>query len=107
MREQERRSQPRRPPDKYYSVQFKDPDAARIFQFKLWDVSDLGLCIVVPDTSAVLDRLQVGQTLAMSYYLSAALGTTEPFRTEIRHITPQTEGRFKGHHLVGLLIKEA
>lgn len=103
----DRRTEERRPPDRYYSVQFKDPQAARFFQFKLWDVSDRGLCIIVPEHSEVLPGLAVGQIVEMSYYLSESYGTTETFRTEIRHISVPAAERLKGHRLVGLRILDA
>ena len=103
----DKRSEQRRPPDKYYSVQFSLKNLASIYQFKIWDVSSNGLCIlVVNEDSNVLNYMEVGDVIDMKYYVSDKLGTTEDLRTEIRHITKHEEGRFKGHYCVGLLILE-
>jgi hypothetical protein len=100
----DRRSGERRPPDKYYSVQFSVKNLAYIYQFKIWNVSSTGLCILVNEDSDVLNYLQVGDIIDMKYYLSEKPGITEDFKTEVQHITKHAEGRFKGHCSVGLLI---
>jgi hypothetical protein len=101
---QDRRSGQRKPPDKYYSVQFSLKNLASIYQFKIWNVSSNGLCILVNEDSDVLNYMEVGDVIDMKYYVSEQPGTTEDFRTEIRHITKHEKGRFKGHSFVGLLI---
>ena len=103
---QDRRSDQRVPPDKYYSVQFSVKDLAYIYQFKIRDVSAEGLCILVDENSEVLKYLEVGDIIDMKYYLSESLGATEAFKTEIRHVTKNADNRFKGHFQVGLRILE-
>lgn len=100
----ERRSDPRIAPDRYYSVQFAVEGLPHLYQFKIWNVSETGLCILVKDDSEVLNHLRVGDLLTAQYYASDAIGSTEEFHTEIRHISPGTEKRFRGHTLVGLRI---
>ena len=100
----DRRSDERRPPDKYYSVQFSVKDLGYYYQFKIWDVSSKGMCILIGEDSTVMGYLKVGDVINMQYYLSDSVGTTEEFKTEINHITKNDEGRFKGHYLVGLSI---
>ena len=102
----DKRSEERRPPDKYYSVQFSLKNLASIYQFKIWNVSSNGLCILVNEDSEVLKHMEVGDVIDMKYYVSEKPGTTEDFKTEIRHITRHEEGRFKGHYFVGLLLLE-
>jgi hypothetical protein len=101
---QDRRSEQRQPPDKYYSVQFSLKNLASIYQFKIWNVSSSGLCILINEDSDVLKHMEVGDVIDMTYYETEKPGSTEDFTTEIRHITKHEEGRFKGHYLVGLLI---
>jgi len=103
----DRRSDERRPPDKYYSVQFSVKDLGYYYQFKIWDVSSKGMCILIGEDSSVVGHLNVGDVIRMQYYLSDAVGSTEEFETEISHITKNDEGRFKGHYLVGLSIIES
>ena len=102
----ERRGAERAPEEKYYSVQFAVKDLGYFYQFKIRDVSSLGLCILVDEKSKVLKHLKVGDVLEMKYYLSDSLGSTETFRTEIRHITKDADRRFKGHYQIGLRMLE-
>lgn len=101
---QEHRRDPRKPPDKYYSVQFSVKELAYIYQFKIWNVSSRGICILINEESEILQYLKVGDRIEMKYYLTESHGTTEAFMTEVRHITKNFEGRFKGHYSVGLLM---
>lgn len=100
----DRRSGERKAPEKYYSVQFSVKDLGYFYQFKIWDVSSSGMCILVGEDSSVVNHLHVGDIIKMQYYLSDSVGSTEEFETEISHITKNDQGRFKGHYLVGLAI---
>lgn len=102
----DRRSNKRVSPDRYYSVQFSVKDLAYIYQFKIRDVSEEGLCILVDENSEVLKYLKTGDIIEMKYYLSGSLGTTEALKTEVRHVTKNADKRFKGHCQVGLQILE-
>ena len=102
--DEDRRSNQRTAPDKYYSVQFSVKDLAYIYQFKIRDVSAQGLCILVDENSEVLKHIKPGDVIEMKYYLSESMGTTEAFKTEIRHVTKDADNRFKGHYQIGLLI---
>ncbi len=66
----DRRSDARKPPEKYYSVQFSVKDLGYFYQFKIWDVSSKGMCILVGEDSSVVDHLHVGDIIKMQYYLS-------------------------------------
>lgn len=103
----DRRADTRKPPEKYYSVQFSVKDLGYFYQFKIWDVSSRGMCILVGEKSSVVGHLHVGDVIKMQYYLSESMGSTEEFETEINHITKNDQGRFKGHYLVGLSILNA
>ena len=100
----ERRADVRTIADHYYSVEFTLPGLAPVYQFKLWNLSKKGMCILVKEDSAVVNHLSVGDKLSMKYYLSSAIGATEMLTTEIKHVTKNDQGRFKGHYLVGLSI---
>jgi len=79
----ERRSEARARIDEYYSVEFFVPGSAFIYQFRIWNLSSHGICLVVKASSDVLKHLK-------------------DLKTKIKHITKQEEGRFTGHALVGL-----
>lgn len=102
----ENRAQPRDVPDKFYSVEFALEGMDSLYQFKIWNISTEGMCILVREDSAVLKHIHEGEILRMKYYASEPVRTIENLRTEVRHITRDDQGRFKGHFMVGLSILE-
>jgi hypothetical protein len=100
----ERRSEIRSKDERYYSVQFTTRDLASFYQFKLWNISSKGLCILVKEDSKVLKHLKVNDTIEMAYYLTDSQGVHEMLKTQIKHITKNDSGRFQGHFMVGLSI---
>ena len=83
------------------SLSKKDP----VFQFRVRDISPSGMGILVNEGSMVLKYLKVGQVLNMKYNPEDPNGPPEQMKTEIRHITPLKDGRYRGQYLVGLLTK--
>jgi hypothetical protein len=100
----ERRSETRATSDRYYSVEFTVKDLASVYQFKIWNISSQGMCILIKDDSKILPFIKIGDVITMRYYLTEAVGSTEDVKTEIKHITKDDQGKFKGHYLVGLAI---
>ncbi len=100
----ERRSETREAAERYYSVQFTTKSLASFYQFKLWNISTKGMCILVKDGSEVLRHIGVGDTIEMTYYLADTQGMHENLKTQIKHITKNDDGRFQGHFMVGLSI---
>ena len=100
----EKRSESREIVDRFYSVEFSLKGMDFVYQFKIWNMSTKGMCVLIKEDSAVLKHLKEGDVMDMKYYSSDALSSTEHLQTEIRHITKDEEGRFKGHVLVGLSI---
>jgi len=98
----DRRSEERTLIDRYYSVEFSKRGLDAVYQFKIWNISKKGICIVVKEDSALMGHLKVGDILDMKYYPSDESGPVEHKKTEITHITKNAHGRFKGHYLVGL-----
>ncbi len=101
-----RRVDPRTIIEKFYSVEFTLSDLEFIYQFKIWDISANGICVLVKDDSKVLSHVKVGDILNMKYYPSEVLSPVKHLKTEVKHITKDEQGRFKGHHMVGLSILE-
>jgi hypothetical protein len=101
----EKRSEPREKLDQYYSVEISVRGIAYNYQFRIWNRSSKGLCVVVREDSALLEHLNVGDVLDMKYYSADAAHPTEFLKTEVRHITKDF-GPFKGHYLVGISIAE-
>jgi hypothetical protein len=102
----ERRSEPRKITDLYYSVEFLLKELNTVYQFKIWDISTSGMCVLVKEGSAVLEHLNVSDIVEMTYYPTEKRSPLAQFKTEIRHISQDQQGRFKGHYLVGLAILE-
>ena len=102
----DRRSEPRKIVDQYYSVEFSLDGLESLYQFKIWDVSSMGMCVLVKEDSAVVGHLKVGEQLDTKYYSTDSANPIEFLKSEIRHITKAGQGRFKGHYLVGLAILE-
>ena len=100
----EKRSEPRDIVDKFYSVEFALKGIDFVYQFKIWNISSKGMCVLIKEDSDVLKHLKAGDIVDMKYYTSDSLAPTEHLQTEIKHITKDEEGRFRGHCLVGLSI---
>ena len=102
----EKRSEPRSIVDEYYSVNLSMDKRPSVFQFLIWDMSLKGMCLLVKEDSDALNHLKVGQIFNMKYYKRDSSKPVEFLKTEIRHISKDDEGRFKGHYLVGIEILE-
>ncbi|WDN87786.1 hypothetical protein BuS5_00754 [Desulfosarcina sp. BuS5] len=100
----ERRGEQRKITDLYYSVEFSIKGLAYFYQFKLRDISQNGLCIMVKEGSPVLQNIKVGNLLDMKYYSVETPDKTDKIITKVKHITKHAQGRFQGHSLVGLEI---
>jgi hypothetical protein len=102
----ERRSETRRIVDEYYSVEFSIGDIPFLYQFKIWDLSTNGMCVLAKEGSDILKHLKVGDRVKMRYYQVDSMRPTGYLQTEIRHITKEDQGRLRGHYLIGLSILE-
>ena len=100
----ERRSEPRSIIDKYYSVEFSLSGCSFVYQFKIWNISSKGICVLVKEDSGLLTHLKVGDILKLKYYPADSSQPSELLETEIKHITKDEQGRFKGVYLFGLSI---
>jgi hypothetical protein len=102
----EKRSEHRTITDQFYSVEFSISDVPSLYQFKIWNLSSKGICLLVKEGSDILKNIKVGDIVNMRYYTAEASKPTEYLKTEIKHITKDDEGRFKGHYLIGISIQE-
>ena len=102
----EKRSEPRRILDQYFSVEFSVSSTLPVHQFKVRDVSPTGIGILINKSSAILDHLEVGNVLEMKYNPRNSSDLPEYLKTEIKHITKMEQGQYKGHYLIGMLILE-
>lgn len=102
----EKRSEARTELEKYHSVEFEIADLGSLYQFKIWNISPKGMCLLVRDDSDVLKFIEVGKVVDMKCYATDFSLPPEKLKIQIKHITKEEQGRFKGHYLVGLLIIE-
>lgn len=100
----EMRSEPRKADHPYSSVEFYVEALKMFYHCKVRDASSNGLCILIRSDSKVLDHLKIGQQIQLKLYGNDVETVMESKSTEIRQITRQEDGRYRGHVLVGLSI---
>jgi len=88
----------------YSSVEFSTNQEVFTYQFKIHDVASSGMGILIKKDSTVFKSLKIGDVLNMKYYPLNLADPPDHLQTEIKHITKNETGRFKGHYLVGLSI---
>ena len=93
------------PDPSYCSVEFAVDGADYLRQFRLYNMEPEVMCFLIKETSEVADCLRVGDTMKMKYYSEDAFHSPQYLETEIRQITKEDQGRFKGHYVVGLSIR--
>ncbi len=75
-----------------------------LYQFKIKDISDSGASLLVKEDSAMINHLEVGQSLEIKLHSESQAGLNGYFEAKIKHITKIEEGRYKGHYLIGVRI---
>ncbi len=103
-RDRDRRNEPREPLEQYYSVEMNIGGNYSAYQFKLRNISESGLCILVREDSSVLDKITVGRTYRVKFYQDGDPNPAKFALAEVRHLTRQMEGRYQGHYLIGLAV---
>jgi hypothetical protein len=101
----ERRTVKRTPTSSTYTAEIK-LSAVPIHQLKLRDSSLHGACLVVKKESAMMKHLAVDQTLNIRFHTADRSSPAGIFKSEVRHITEGSPGRFDNHYLVGVKIIE-
>jgi hypothetical protein len=91
---------------KYRSVEFSIQGLEYLHQFPIWNSEPASMFVLVKEDSEIVGRLKVGDVMKMKYYTDDTICPTKVVDTEIRHITKDSEGRFKGHYRVGLGVSE-
>ncbi len=103
---EQKRSEPRTTIDEFYRVEISKTGLDYAYQFKIWNMSQHGMCILIKEDSDILNHLEVGDILDMKYFKSEPANQEKLLKTEIKHITKDDQGLFKGHYLIGLLITQ-
>jgi hypothetical protein len=76
-------------------------------QFRIWNTEPASMFVVVKQSSQILNRLKVGDTMKMTYYTRDAFCPVRTLNTRIRNIKREDQGRFRGHCLVGLAVADS
>lgn len=100
---EERRSGQRKIADHKYSVIVRI-SGVPIYQLKLKDISQKGICLLAKEDSAILNHLKIGQELEMRYHYLNGPKSEVHYMSEIRHVTKAEQGRYKGHFFIGTRI---
>ena len=98
----ERRSEDRLFDNRYHSVQIKKPEFELAYHFRIRNISAKGMCILVRQDSKIMEYLHIGDILDMQFYPLKQSDPIENSKVEIKHISKDDDGRFRGHYLVGL-----
>ncbi len=101
---EERRAEPRSIINRFYSVELSPPGLGMSYQFKIWNISKNGVCIIIGRDSEILKFLKVGESYAMKYYPTDSKYGINEFDTQLVHITEASDNRFKNHFMVGLRL---
>jgi len=88
----------------FHSVEFPVNGDKYNYQCKLRKNGCESIFVLVKENSAILNGLTVGNILKMKYYRTDSADPPESFDTEIKYITKNDSGKFKGHYLMGLDI---
>ena len=99
-----RRQERRRIVDKFFSVELHVRELTVTYQFKIWNISSSGMCILVRKDSEICQYLHVGDVLNMKYYEVDTPARWEKLNTQIMHISENRDGSFSGHYMVGLYV---
>jgi hypothetical protein len=77
-----------------------------VHQFKVQDVSDNGLGLIVRPDSSFLKHIAVGQEVQMNLISQTEAHSPGHYRAIIEHISTLEKGPFKSHLLVGTRLLE-
>ena len=88
----------------YHCIEVQTLKTLFKYQFKIWNISSHGMCLVVKNDSDFLSKVKVGEILNVNYYPSDLSWPPDVHQTKIMHITNAAHNKFQNHSLVGLMI---
>ncbi len=102
----DKRSEPRIELKDYHCVEIHTLKTTFVYQFKIWNISSRGMCLLVRNDSNFLNKVDVGEILDAKYYPADLSWPPHVHRTKIMHISKADHKQFKDHFFVGLMIVE-
>ncbi len=100
----EKRSRPRTKIQSYHCIEVQTLKTLFKYQFKIWNISFHGMCLLVQSDSNFLNSVSVGEILNVNYFPTDLSWPPDVRQTEIMHITSANRSKFKDHFFVGLKI---
>jgi hypothetical protein len=88
----------------YHSVEFSVDGLYYLYQFKIQNLTESSIGVLIRENSEIMCLLKVGDIIKMKYYPKDFFIPAELLDTEIRYITKENQGRFRGHYLIGLAL---
>jgi len=88
----------------YYSAEFSISGLGTPYRFKIRNDASTAMSVLVRDDSKLLPWLRVGDVVTVKYYADGSIYSAECLDTAICDIAKSDDGRFRGHHRVGLEI---
>ncbi len=102
----EQRTEPRVELKEYHCIEVQTLKTLFLYQFKIWNISSHGMCLIIKSESGFLNNVDVGEILDAQYYPADLSWPPDILKTKIMHITKANPEKFKDHFLVGLRIVE-
>ena len=100
----EKRAELRSEIHNYHCIEVQTEKTLFNYQFKIWNISSHGMCLLVKSDSTFLKRVNVGDILTVHYFPSDLSWPPDVHQTKIMHITDAKNDKFKSHCFVGLMI---
>ena len=88
--------------DRFFCVEVRPNSLLPFYKFKLRKSSSDDAFILVKEDSAILSFLEAGQELKINYFSAEKSDLGTWLKTKINYVIKEVQGRFKGHHVVGL-----
>lgn len=98
----ERRREKREILEKYYSVEISVKGQALHYQYKIRDISRSGLSVLISDSSAILTKIKVGDTINVAFHTERPPSYPVFREAEIVYIKKGNVNRYRNHYLVGM-----
>ena len=92
--------------DECYTVELLFDGGHADRQYKVWHKATTYMCVLLEETSDILDRVRVGDRMNIRYFDTDQTVASEYLETEVRHVKKGNQGRLKGQYLLNLEIRE-
>jgi len=93
--------------DECYTVELLFDGACAVRQYKVWHKGTTYMCVLLEETSEILNRVRVGDRMNIRYFEADQTVASEYLETEVRNVKKGNQGRLKGQYLLDLEIRES